>query len=206
MAATVCRHCSREMTPERRPVLQPLDPRTMNRPCPSCRKGMKPELEQCPRCGAQSVPWKSHGGRWWWREQDTQPWQWYDGATDSWHLQAAVDNAPDSTAEPVAAGSLAATPEPRPVLQPLNPRKMNRPCPSCQKGMKPEVEQCPRCGAQSVPWRSHSGRWWWRAQDTQPWQWYDPATDSWHLQAAADNAPDSTAEPIAAGSSAQPSA
>jgi hypothetical protein len=56
----------------------------MYRECPHCKEPMRRDAELCPHCRHPSKPWRFHEGRWWYRDSEEEPWQWFDERRGAW--------------------------------------------------------------------------------------------------------------------------
>jgi len=54
-----------------------------------------------------------------------------------------------------------------------------RECPHCKESMRRDASVCPHCRNESPAWRFHEGRWWFRADEQNPWQWLDEPNGVW---------------------------
>ena len=60
--------------------------------------------------------------------------------------------------------------------------------------MRWDASVCPHCQRESIPWRLHEGRWWYRESDEDAWVWLEEHTGEWQEHVAAPVSP-STAMP-----------
>lgn len=94
----------------------------MYRTCPHCKEAMRRDARVCPHCRNHSAAWTLHDGRWWFRANEQDEWQWLDEPNRRW-LKHALPSAPPAIAAPAAATSEPAAPASRPA----RPRMLGEP-------------------------------------------------------------------------------
>jgi hypothetical protein len=101
----------------------------MYRTCPHCKEPMRRDASVCPHCRNQSAAWTLHDGRWWFRANEQDGWQWFDEPNNRWlkHELPSSDSTEEHAApEPSIAGGEGETPE-SPADSPVVPRMLGEP-------------------------------------------------------------------------------